>query len=55
MLKMTSSSLPRNVVFICGGVLTALVLLTIYDEDVIQVEHVFTLISCLTAIVVISR
>lgn len=42
-------------VFICGGVLSVLVILTIYDEDVLQVEHVLTLITGLTAIVMIFR
>lgn len=42
-------------VFICGGVLSVLIILTIYDEDVVQVEHIFTIMSALTAIVVISR
>lgn len=49
------AALRRNVVFICGGVLSVLIMLTIYDEDVVQVEHVFTIISALTAMVVISR
>lgn len=44
-----------NLVFICGGILAVLIVLTIYDEDVVQVEHVLTIISILTAIVVISR
>lgn len=42
-------------VFICGGVLSVFILLTIYDEDVVQVEHVLTIMTVLTGIVVISR
>lgn len=53
--SLLSSATCSNVVFICGGVLSVLIMLTIYDEDVVQVEHVFTVISALTAIVVISR
>lgn len=45
----------RNLVFICGGMLTVLIVLTIYDEDVVQVEHVLLIMSLLTTIVVISR
>lgn len=47
--------IARNMVFFGGGILSALVLLTIYDEDVVQVENVLTIMSILTALVVISR
>ncbi|KAJ6633195.1 Autophagy-related protein 9A [Pseudolycoriella hygida] len=58
---MTSFSSPmmaviaRNVLFMGGGSLTVLVLLAIYDEDVVQVAHVLTLMSILGAMVVIAR
>lgn len=45
----------RNITFICGGVLIVLLLLTIYDEDVVQVEHMITIISVLSGIVVGAR
>ena len=32
--------LARNVAFICGSVLAVLLLLTVWDEDVLNVEHV---------------
>ena len=41
----------RNVGFLAGAVLAVLVLLTIYDEDVITVEHVLTLMTVLGAVV----
>ncbi|XP_055693720.1 autophagy-related protein 9A [Lutzomyia longipalpis] len=47
--------IAQNVVFICGGVLSVFLVLTVYDEDVMQVQHVLTIISILTAIVVIFR
>ena len=45
----------RNVVFIGGGPLVILMLLTIYDEDVVQVEYVLMLMSCLGAMIVVAR
>lgn len=45
----------KNLVFFCGGILTVLIGLTIYDEDVVQVEHVLTIISLLTVAVVLGR
>lgn len=39
----------------CGGVLSVLIVLTVYDEDVIQVEHVFTIMSLFTIVVVCAR
>uniref|UniRef100_A0A6B2EAH5 Autophagy-related protein 9 n=1 Tax=Phlebotomus kandelakii TaxID=1109342 RepID=A0A6B2EAH5_9DIPT len=47
--------IAQNVVFICGGILSVFILLTIYDEDVMQVQHVLTIMSIFTAIVVIFR
>ncbi|GAB0087793.1 Autophagy-related protein 9 [Sergentomyia squamirostris] len=47
--------IAQNMVFICGGVLSVFIILTIYDEDVMQVQHVLTVMSALTAIVVIFR
>lgn len=38
-----------------GGILSVLIVLTLYDEDVIQVQHIITIISVLTIIVVCSR
>ena len=32
--------IARNVAFICGSVLAVLLLLTVWDEDVLNVEHV---------------
>lgn len=43
--------LARNLAFLAGAVLAVLVLLTIYDEDVITVEHVLTLMTILGAVV----
>ncbi|KAK4021382.1 hypothetical protein OUZ56_003298 [Daphnia magna] len=41
----------RNFAFLAGAILAVLVLLTVYDEDVITVEHVLTLITILGAVV----
>ncbi|XP_044727484.1 autophagy-related protein 9A [Chrysoperla carnea] len=42
--------IARNIGFICGSILAVLVLLTIYDEDVLSVEHVIMLMTALGAI-----
>ncbi|XP_055715045.1 autophagy-related protein 9A [Phlebotomus papatasi] len=47
--------IAQNVVFVCGGILSVLIILTLYDEDVMQVEHLITIMSIFTAIVVIFR
>lgn len=39
----------------CGAILSVFVILTAYDEDVMQVQHVITIISLLTVIVVAFR
>ena len=39
----------------CGAVLSVLLILTAYDEDVMQVQHVITVITLLTVIVVAFR
>jgi len=43
--------IARNLAFLCGAVLAVLLLLTIYDEDVITVEHVLTIMTVLGAVV----
>ena len=43
--------IARNLAFLCGAVLAVLLILTIYDEDVITVEHVITIMTVLGAIV----
>lgn len=47
--------LAKNVAFIAGSILAVLLILTIYDEDVLAVEHVLTLITILGAIVAGAR
>lgn len=37
----------RNVVFLSASVLGVLVVLSVYDEDVLTVEHVLTIITIL--------
>lgn len=39
----------------CGAVLSILLILTAYDEDVMQVQHVITVITLLSVIVVAFR
>jgi autophagy-related protein 9 len=45
----------RNVAFVAGACLAVLLILSIYDEDVITVEHVLTAITVLGAVVAGSR
>lgn len=45
----------RNVAFVAGACLAVLLILSVYDEDVITVEHVLTAITVLGAIVAGSR
>lgn len=45
----------RNVVFVAGSVLSVLLTLSVYDEDVITVEHVLTIITILGAVIAVSR
>lgn len=45
----------RTAAFMCGAVLAVLLLLTVYDEDVLAVEHVITIMTILGACVGISR
>ncbi|XP_055636422.1 autophagy-related protein 9A [Toxorhynchites rutilus septentrionalis] len=47
--------IARNVAFACGGVASLIFLLAVYDEDVLQVQHVFTIFTVLGAASVISR
>ena len=39
----------------CGGVVAILVGLALYDEDVLQVEHVVTIVALLTFVIVIFQ
>ncbi|XP_058822812.1 autophagy-related protein 9A [Topomyia yanbarensis] len=45
----------RNIAFVCGGVASLIFLLAVYDEDVLQVQHVFTIFTVLGAASVIAR
>ncbi|KAG0728093.1 Autophagy-related protein 9A [Chionoecetes opilio] len=40
----------RHVAFVCGAVLAVLAGLSVYDEDVLQVEHVLTIMTVLGAV-----
>lgn len=42
--------LGRHVAFICGAVFAVLAALSVYDEDVLQVEHVLTIMTVLGAV-----
>lgn len=46
-----ASILARNLAFVAGAVLAVLIILTVYDEDVITVEHVLTIMTALGAVV----
>ena len=41
--KLNSFLFFRNVAFFAGSILAVLVVLTVIDEDVLNVEHVFTI------------
>ncbi len=45
----------QNVAFVAGAALAALMALTVWDEDVINVEHLLFIMTILGAIVAISR
>lgn len=45
----------KHVAFIASSILAVLILLTVYDEDVITVEHVITIITALGAVIAMSR
>lgn len=40
----------RNVGFICGAIPGVLIILTIWDIDILQIDHVFTVSSILATI-----
>lgn len=47
--------IAKNVAFVAGSILVVLLILTVYDEDVITVEHVLTTITILGAMVAGAR
>ncbi|XP_076756941.1 autophagy-related protein 9 [Xylocopa sonorina] len=47
--------IAKNVAFVAGSVLAVLLILTVYDEDVLTVEHVLTTITVLGAMVAGAR
>nr|XP_034986050.1 autophagy-related protein 9B isoform X2 [Zootoca vivipara] len=47
--------LARNVCFFAGSLLAVLIALTVYDEDVLTVQHILTAITLLGVIVTIAR
>ncbi|XP_026481173.1 autophagy-related protein 9A-like, partial [Ctenocephalides felis] len=47
--------IARNIAFIAGGVLATLLILTVYDEDVLAVEHVLSIMTILGAVVATCR
>ncbi|KRT79465.1 hypothetical protein AMK59_8431 [Oryctes borbonicus] len=47
--------IARSVAFMCGAILAVLLILTAYDEDVITVEHIITIMTALGGCVAICR
>ncbi|XP_033327331.1 autophagy-related protein 9 isoform X2 [Megalopta genalis] len=47
--------IAKNIAFVSGSVLAVLLILTVYDEDVLTVEHVLTLITILGAVLAGAR
>ncbi|XP_048096388.1 autophagy-related protein 9B [Alosa alosa] len=47
--------LARNVAFFSGSVLAVLIALTVYDEDVLTVQHILTAITVLGVVITVTR
>ena len=47
--------IAKNVAFICGSVLAVAIMLTVWDEDVLNVEHLLTVMTVLGAAVAGAR
>ncbi|KZC08899.1 PREDICTED: autophagy-related protein 9A [Dufourea novaeangliae] len=47
--------LAKNIAFVAGSILAVLLILTVYDEDVLTVEHVLTTMTILGALVAGAR
>ncbi|KAK2581383.1 hypothetical protein KPH14_005067 [Odynerus spinipes] len=47
--------IAKNVAFVTGSILAVLLILTVYDEDVLTVEHVLTTMTILGAMVAAAR
>ncbi|MEQ2208730.1 Autophagy- protein 9A [Xenoophorus captivus] len=47
--------LAKNVAFFSGSVLAVLIALTVYDEDVLTVQHILTVITVLGVVITITR
>ncbi|XP_004629129.1 autophagy-related protein 9B [Octodon degus] len=47
--------LARQLLFFAGALFAALLLLTVYDEDVLTVEHVFTTMTALGIVATVAR
>lgn len=45
----------RNVAFFVGALLAVLLALTVWDEDVLKVEHVLTVITLFTVIITVCQ
>ena len=47
--------IAKKITFICGSLLAVLLVLAVYDEDVLGVGHVLTLVTVLGAAVAVAR
>ncbi|XP_062336865.1 autophagy-related protein 9B isoform X2 [Osmerus eperlanus] len=47
--------LAKNVAFFSGSVLAVLIALTVYDEDVLTVQHILTAITVLGVVITVTR
>jgi len=54
-LSHSTTVIAKSIAFFCGSVLSVLVILTVIDEDVLSVDHVLTVMTCLAAVVSIAR
>uniref|UniRef100_H9GDM9 Autophagy-related protein 9 n=1 Tax=Anolis carolinensis TaxID=28377 RepID=H9GDM9_ANOCA len=49
------TALAKNVAFFAGSILAVLIALTVYDEDVLTVQHILTAITLLGLVVTVAR
>jgi len=47
--------IAQNLMFVAGAILAVLILLTVYDEDVISVEHIITIMAGLGVVIAAAR
>ena len=54
-IKMFPCSVLRYIAFFTGSILAVFVILTVIDEDILQVEHVIGIMTVLTVITTVAK